>query len=150
MSSFLLAACAARNPAPTAATSTVVATAPTEPAPAPSAEPSPEPEPEPEREPSLVVDHAWVKDTAKPNGNKRHRLLLDKLRAKVAAGATIPEAFAALKIPGTDWHIGDHEEYPFSVLPESVRALDVGAISPVIAGDGGLHLFKVYERRFAK
>ncbi len=55
-----------------------------------------------------------------------------------------------LEIPGEAWHIGDHEEYPLSVLPETVRTLGVGALSSVIAGDGGLHLFKIHERKIAK
>jgi hypothetical protein len=50
-------------------------------------------------------------------------------------------------VKAADWHIGDHEEYPISVVPPTVRELDAGSVSAVTPGDGGLHLFKIYERK---
>ncbi len=48
----------------------------------------------------LVVDHAWVKDTKDKKKNTAQRSLLEKLRAKVEAGATIPEASISSKLTG--------------------------------------------------
>ena len=100
----------------------------------------------------LVVDHAWVKDA--PKGPKAKSITaaqkksLEALRGRVLAGQSLPEAFKTL--PGVDgeaWHIGDHEEYPYGVVPAAAHDLPPGSVSPIIAGDGGLHLFKLYARK---
>jgi hypothetical protein len=62
----------------------------------------------------------------------------------VVEGATIPDAFTRTQLDGTLWHIGDHEEYTYEVIPAEAHDLPLGSISPIIPGDGGLHLFKIY------
>jgi hypothetical protein len=95
----------------------------------------------------LVVDHAWLKDAEDANERATGRTLIDKLRALVVAGATIPEAFSQMQLDGSLWHIGDHEEYPYEIIPAEANGLPPGSISPVVPGDGGLHLFKIYQRK---
>jgi len=94
---------------------------------------------------SLVVDHAWLKDATDDKEQAAGRARLERLRALVVAGATIPQAYARLQVDGTPWHIGDHEEYPAEVLPPEARDLPIGSLSGVIPGDGGLHLFRIYQ-----
>jgi len=94
----------------------------------------------------LVVDHAWVKDAPDKKGRAAGMAQLKRMRALVKAGATIPQAYARLRVNGDYWHIGDHEEYPYDVLPVGVRDLQAGALSRIIPGDGGLHLFRIYQR----
>ncbi len=96
---------------------------------------------------NLVVDHAWVKDTEDEKTRAADFALMERLRALVEAGSTIPEAFIQLHIDGSAWHIGDHEEYPYEVIPAEAHDLPPGSLSPIIPGDGGLHLFKIYERK---
>jgi hypothetical protein len=96
--------------------------------------------------PVLIVDHAWLKDADNEKDRAAGRAQLEKLRGLVAGGATIPEAFTRLNLDGTPWHIGDHEGYDADVLPPEVRDLSAGSLSPIIPGDGGLHLFKIHER----
>jgi hypothetical protein len=96
----------------------------------------------------LIVDHAWVKDAKKKATTAKQKKSLEDLRAEVVAGKTIPKAFETL--PGVDgkaWHIGDHEEYPYAVVPAEAHDLAPGGISPIVAGDGGLHLFQIYSRK---
>ena len=96
----------------------------------------------------LVVDHAWVKDGPKKSITAAQRKSLEALRGRVLGGQSLPEAFKTL--PGVDsiaWHIGDHEEYPYGVVPAEAHDLPPGSVSPIIAGDGGLHLFKLYARK---
>jgi hypothetical protein len=96
----------------------------------------------------LIVDHAWVKDAKKKATTAKQRKALEELRAAVVAGKTIPKAFETL--PGVDgkvWHIGDHEEYPYTVVPGDAHDLAPGSVSPIIPGDGGLHLFQIYSRK---
>jgi hypothetical protein len=50
-------------------------------------------------------------------------------------------------LDGSLWHIGDHEEYPYDVIPPEAHDLPDGSLSPIIPGDGGLHLFKIYQRK---
>lgn len=95
----------------------------------------------------LVVDHAWLKDAEDATGRATGREVLEKLRALAVKGATIPAAFARMQLDGTHWHIGDHEEYPFEAIPAEARDLPLGAISPIIPGDGGLHLFMIYAKK---
>jgi hypothetical protein len=95
----------------------------------------------------LVVNHAWVKDASQPKTRAAERKSLEKLRALVAAGATIPAAYQQLAIPGANWHIGDHEEYPYDVVPAEAHDLPAGSLSAIIPGDGGLHLFTVIEHK---
>jgi hypothetical protein len=96
----------------------------------------------------LVVDHAWVKDAPKKAVTTRQKKQLESLRALVVAGQTIPEAFKTLPgVDGAAWHIGDHEEYPYGVVPPEAHDLSAGSVSPVVPGDGGQHLFKIYERK---
>jgi hypothetical protein len=101
----------------------------------------------PEVRVSLVVDHAWLKDVEDEKELAAGRTRLARLRALVVAGATIPQAYDRLRVDGTPWHIGDHEEYPAEVLPPDVRDLPPGSLSKIIPGDGGLHLFKIYQRK---
>jgi hypothetical protein len=98
---------------------------------------------------TLIVDHAWVKNTNKKKEDAKQRASIDKLRTLVEAGATIPAVWPELKLKGDNWHIGDHEEYPADVVPAAAGSLQPGGLSPVIPGDGGLHLFKVYSRKQA-
>jgi hypothetical protein len=96
----------------------------------------------------LVVDHAWVKDAPKKATTAKQKKQLESLRGLVVAGQTIPEAFKTL--PGVDsaaWHIGDHEEYPYDVVPAEAHDLPAGSVSPVVAGDGGQHLFKIHAHK---
>lgn len=96
---------------------------------------------------SLVVDHAWVKDAEDEKGRSSDRALLERLRALVGAGATIPDAYNQLQADGAAWHIGDHEEYLYEIIPAEAHDLPEGSLSPIIPGDGGLHLFKIYQRK---
>ena len=95
----------------------------------------------------ILLDHAWVKDAPNERDQAAQRMLLEKLRAKVAAGETLPTAWNALGADGTAWHIGDHESYPYEVIPAAARDLPAGALSPIIPGDGGLHLFKIHAHQ---
>lgn len=96
---------------------------------------------------SLIVDHAWLKDAEDEAGRLAGRELMEKLRGLVVAGATIPVAYEQLQVDGSLWHVGDHEEYPSEVLPDEVNDLTAGSLSVIIPGDGGLHLFKIYQRK---
>jgi hypothetical protein len=97
---------------------------------------------------SLVVDHAWLKDVKSKKARAAGRALLVRLRKLVKAGATIPEGYTKLKVVDESaWHVGDHEEYPYSKLPATMRDLPPNSLSEIIPGDGGLHLFKVYQRK---
>ena len=95
----------------------------------------------------LLVDHAWVKDVKSKKAQAAQRAALERLRALVANGDTIPYAYLKLDISGAPWHIGDHEEYPYDVVAAQARDLPPGGLSPVIVGDGGLHLFKIIEHK---
>ncbi|MFA7403933.1 MAG: hypothetical protein WC007_08065, partial [Pelobacteraceae bacterium] len=95
----------------------------------------------------LIVDHAWLKDAEDASERAAGRGALEKLRALAVEGATIPEAFARMQLDGSLWHIGDHEEYPYEAIPVEARDMPPGAISPIIPGDGGLHLFRIYEKK---
>jgi hypothetical protein len=95
----------------------------------------------------LVVDHAWVKDGKKATTAKQKKQL-ESLRALVVAGQALPEAFKTLPgVDGAAWHIGDHEEYSYGVVPAEAHDLPPGSVSPIVAGDGGQHLFKIYARK---
>jgi hypothetical protein len=95
----------------------------------------------------LVVDHAWVKDSETKKVQAAQRATIDRLRKLVAAGDTIPAGYTKLHVAGDAWHIGDHEEYSAEVLPPEARDLPAGSLSAVIAGNGGLHLFKILEHK---
>jgi hypothetical protein len=95
----------------------------------------------------LVVDHAWVKDGKTKKAQAAQRAAIDRLRGLVAAGASIPSAYNTLGVPGDAWHVGDHEEYPYETVPTDARDLPAGALSQVIPGNGGLHLFKILEHK---
>lgn len=97
---------------------------------------------------TLTVDHTWVKDAPNPKLRARNRALLEKLRAEVERGAlTMGLAFKKLVTDGTLWHIGDHEEYAYEVVPAAAHDLPPGSLSAIIPGDGGLHLFRIHARR---
>lgn len=96
---------------------------------------------------TLVLDHAWLKDADDVKQRAAGRTLLERLRTLVEAGATIPDAFTRLQADGALWHIGDHEEYQSIILPTEAQNLPPGVLSPIIPGDGGLHLFKIYQRK---
>lgn len=102
--------------------------------------------PVPPMKEQLTVDHAWVKDAATAKARTAQRTLMERLRTLVAAGATIPAAFAQLKPPADGWHIGDHEQYLASVVPVEARGLAPGSLSAIIPGDSGLHLFWLVSR----
>lgn len=95
----------------------------------------------------LVVNHAWVKDAPQPSKRAAERAAMERLRGLVAAGGTIPASYAELGTDGAGWHLGDHEAYPYDVVPAQARDLPTGSLSPLIAGNGGLHLFTILERR---
>lgn len=95
----------------------------------------------------LIVDHAWLKDAENEKERATGRALIDSMRTLVTGGMNIPQAFAKMNLDGNIWHIGDHEEYSYEVIPPEARDLAAGSISPVIPGDGGLHLFRIYESK---
>ena len=95
----------------------------------------------------LVVDHAYLKIGADEKEQKAGLILMERLRAMVVEGATIPAAFNQLQVDGSNWHIGDHEEYPATVLPDEVRQLPPGGLSSVLAASDGYNLFKLFERK---
>jgi hypothetical protein len=59
------------------------------------------------------------------------------------------EAWTALGQDGNVWHVAESETYEYAVLPEKARDLPPGTVSPVIPGDGGLHLFRILARESA-
>ena len=95
----------------------------------------------------LVVNHAWVKDAPQAAKRAQGRAAMERLRGLVAGGATIPAAYSELGTDGAGWHLGDHEEYPYDVVPPQARDLPAGRVSPLIEGNGGLHLFTIIERK---
>ena len=95
----------------------------------------------------LVVDHAWVKDSKTKKAQAAQHAAIERLRGLVAAGGTIPSAYNSLGVTGDPWHVGDHEEYPYELLPPDARDLPAGTLSQVISSDGGLHLFKIIEHK---
>ena len=95
----------------------------------------------------VVVDHAWVKNAKKKRQLAADRATIDKIRVAVVGGAKIPDAWKELGVTGDAWHIGDHEEYAYDVVPAEARDLPPGTISPVIPGNGGLHLFQIYAKK---
>ena len=99
---------------------------------------------------TLVVDHAWRKDAEIETEIMEGRVQITRLREMVANGITIPQAYVKMNLDGTMWHIGDHEEYPYDVIPEEARDLKPGTLSPLISGDGGIHLFWIYQRKEEK
>jgi len=99
---------------------------------------------------TLIVDHAWLKDAEVETEIMEGRAQITKMREMVANGSTIPQAFVKMKLDGAMWHIGDHEEYPYEVVPEEARDLKPGNLSPLIPGDGGTHLFLMYQRKEEK
>lgn len=94
----------------------------------------------------VIVDHAWLKDAEDEKLRADGRTLMERLRTLVEGGATIQDAYTQLNPDGSSWHIGDHEEYLTIVLPSEVHNLPAGSLSPIIPGDGGLHLFKIHKR----
>jgi hypothetical protein len=95
----------------------------------------------------VVVDHAWVKNADDKKTNAAQKAAIEKLRTLVAAGTALPAAWTQLKLPAEPWHVGNHEEYPADVIPAAARKLQPGGLSPVIPGDGGLHLFKLHAHK---
>lgn len=99
---------------------------------------------------TLVVDHAWRKDAEIETEIMEGRMQITRLREMVANGNTIPQAYAKMNLDGSMWHIGDHEEYPYDVIPEEARDLKPGTLSPLITGNGGIHLFWIYQKKEEK
>jgi hypothetical protein len=103
----------------------------------------------------LIVDHAWIADAtgskaAARKKNAAQRRSMDELRSRVLAGQALPEAFRTLpglENGGAAWHIGDHEEYAYDVVPAEAHDLPAGSVSAVLPGDGGIHLFKIHGRK---
>ena len=98
----------------------------------------------------LLVDHAWVKDADTPSALDAQRKAMEALRAKVVAGGAFVAAWNELGVDGTRWHVAEQETYPADVLPEGAQSLPVGAVSPILPGDGGLHLFRILGREAIK
>jgi hypothetical protein len=94
---------------------------------------------------ALRVDHAWVKGADDPG----HAEAIAALRTRVVAGERITEAWAALELDGNVWHVAEGETYEYAILPAAARDLAPGTVSPVIPGDGGLHLFRILARESA-
>ncbi len=88
------------------------------------------------------VDHAWVKDAPNAAGQAKRRAEIDALRTKVIAGSGFVVAWESLGANGEVWHVAEGETYDAEVIPADVRGLAPGQVSSVIAGDGGLHLFR--------
>lgn len=94
---------------------------------------------------ALRVDHAWVKGADDPG----HRQAIAELRTRVVAGESMTAAWTALGEDGNVWHVAESETYEYAVIPAAARDLPVGGVSPVIPGDGGLHLFRILGREDA-
>lgn len=102
----------------------------------------------PDRAPiALRVDHAWVKD-AKGAEQKKRRQTMEALRAKIANGGGFIESWNSLRVNGAAWHVAEQETYEYGVIPPQARDLPVGSLSPIIPGDGGLHLFRILGREY--
>lgn len=95
----------------------------------------------------LQVDHAFVRDRPNRKAQEEQRGQFEELRRLVAAGRGLMEAWRSLGLDGDLWHVAEGEEYPAPVVPEGARHLKAGDLSPILPGDGGLHLFKVHGRR---
>lgn len=96
------------------------------------------------------LDHAWVKNANTRKKQAVQRKVMEALRAKVVAGGAFIASWKELGVNGTLWHVAEHETYPQNVLPEGAQNLPVGSISPILPGDGGLHLFRILGRETAK
>lgn len=122
-------------------------------APAPPADPAPPAEPEPPADAavpvSLTVDHAWVRDADTPGEQSAQAAAMAALREKVVAGGAFVASWEALGLDGARWHVAEGETYPGDVLPPGVAELPEGAISAIVPGDGGLHLFRIVGREAA-
>jgi hypothetical protein len=94
----------------------------------------------------LQVDHAWVKDADTAGERTVQRQAMEALRAKVVAGGAFLDSWNQLELNGTLWHVAERETYASDVLPAGARNLPVGSISPILPGDGGLHLFRILGR----
>jgi hypothetical protein len=92
---------------------------------------------------NLRVDHAWVKDAAE---HAARIAAMAALRAKADAGEPFVAAWESLGVDGEPWHVAEGETYPYAVLPADARDLPDGALSAVIPGNGGQHLFRVLGR----
>jgi hypothetical protein len=114
------------------------------PAPPPAAPASAAPEAPPPT--SLRVDHAWVKDADDPAEQAARTTAIATLRAKATAGERFVAAWEALGVDGEPWHVAEGETYPYDVLPAEARSLPDGAVSAVIPGNGGQHLFRILGR----
>jgi hypothetical protein len=158
---FAVLACASTQAPPSTPAPPPPAAPPAEPAvaapaPVPVAEAPPAPAAEPAAS-TLIVDHAWVADATGPKAkaskkNAAQRKSMEELRTRVLAGQALPEAFKTLpglENGGAAWHVGDHEEYPYNVVPPEAHDLPDGSVSAVIPGDGGIHLFKIHGRKKA-
>jgi len=92
---------------------------------------------------TLQVDHAWVQDATDPAEQRARRAAMEALRERVERGGAFNESWNALGLDGTPWHVAENESYPSDVLPAETRALPVGTLSPIVPGNGGLHLFRI-------
>ena len=102
--------------------------------------------PPPARIATVRVDHAWVRDSTRPNEETRRRAAMEALRANVEAGLGFTEAWQRLEVDGKPWHVAEDETYPYDVVPAAARDLPVGTLSAIIPGNGGLHLFRILGR----
>jgi hypothetical protein len=99
---------------------------------------------------NIHVDHAWVKDASTPSLQAVHRKTMEALREKIEAGGAFVASWSALGADGTYWHVAEKETYSADVIPEGARNLPIGSLSPILPGDGGLHLFRILGRESAK
>ena len=98
----------------------------------------------------LRVDHAWVKNADSAEEKAAQRKLMETLREKIEEGGTFVASWNTLSADGTYWHVAENETYAADVLPEGARNLDIGTLSPILPGDGGLHLFRILGREPSK
>ena len=127
-----------------AACSTTESPQPAAPEPPAAMEPAP-----PEESPApanLLVDHAWARDADAAQQQAAQVAAMAALRERVVAGGGFNASWNALNLDGANWHVAEGETYPSDVLPAEVRNLPAGTITPVVPGDGGLHLFRIIRR----
>lgn len=98
----------------------------------------------------IHVDHAWVKDASTPTEQVVHRKTMEALREKIEAGGAFIASWNTLGADGTYWHVAEKETDSADVIPEAARNLPIGSLSPIVPGDGGLHLFRILGREPAK
>jgi hypothetical protein len=95
----------------------------------------------------LIIDHAWLKEDEDEATRLEGRKQMKRLQKLVVTGVSIPSAYKRLKTDGSLWHIGDHEEYAYEIISDAARDLPEGGLSDILPGNGGLHLYKIHQRK---